>query len=149
METITISYASFLLLFAYRWPLLLHWRLQRCARAHVNIFGPEKGSWTFITSLYVPTMNSTIQFLHSLSLFSNWDQIPNSYHVPPYSILEEVLVLIYGLKSSHILPTSSETNSNFCIIFISSILFQSFSVSSFILFVNILRCNLFTFQFFK
>ena len=117
METITISYASFLLLFAYRWPLLLHWRLQRCAREHVNIFGPEKGSWTFITSLYVPTMNSTIQFLHSLSLFSNWDQIPNSYHVSHYSILEEVLVLIYGLKSSHILPTSSETNSNFASFF--------------------------------
>ena len=62
LETIRFSYASFLLLFAYRWPLLVHWRVQRWARAHVNKFGPEKGSWTFITSLYVHTMNSTIQF---------------------------------------------------------------------------------------
>lgn len=70
LESIRFSYASFLLLFAYRWPLLVHWRVQRWARAHVNKFGPEKGSWTFITALYVPTMNPAIQSLHSLSLFS-------------------------------------------------------------------------------
>ena len=116
METITISYASFLLLFAYRWPLLLHWKsaeMRLSTREYI-------WSWKRILNFYYIPLCAYNEFnnsiLHSLSLFSNWDQILNSYHVSPYSILEEVLVLIYGLKSSHILPTSSVTNSNFCII---------------------------------
>ena len=38
LETIQISYASFLLLFAYRWPLLLHWRVHRWARSYTWIY---------------------------------------------------------------------------------------------------------------
>ena len=51
-------------------------------------------------------------FVFSFSFFTNWDQIPNSYRVAPHSILQVVLVLIYGLKSSRILATSSVTYSN-------------------------------------
>ena len=36
---------------------------------HVNIFGPEKGYWTFITSHYVCTMNSATPSSYSLSPF--------------------------------------------------------------------------------
>ena len=70
LETIQISYASFLLLFAYRWPLLLHWRVHRWARSYTWIYLVlKKGYWSFITSHYVCAMNSATPASYSLSPF--------------------------------------------------------------------------------
>ena len=115
LETIQISYASFLLLFAYRWPLLLHWRVHRWARSYTWIYLVLKKDTELLLHpiMFVQwILQLHLRILFLFFFFFNRDQIPNSYRVAPHSILQVVLVLIYGLKSSRILATSSVTYSN-------------------------------------